>query len=57
MARAKSSASNGLQIVHPFADADEMDGQAEALGQRDQNAALRRAVELGHDQAGERRSP
>src|SRR6476469_1667556 len=42
----------GLQIVKPFADADGVDRQPEALGDRRENAAARRAVELGHHQAG-----
>src|SRR5512136_1836633 len=38
-----------MQIVDPFADADGVDGQAEALGDGDKNAAARRTIELGHD--------
>ena len=44
----------GLQIVLAFADADEMHRQAEFGRQRHQNAALGGAVQLGHDQAGQR---
>src|SRR5581483_8000467 len=41
-----------LEILDPFADADGVDRQFEALGDGDQDAAARRAVELGHDEAG-----
>ena len=43
----------GLEIVDALADADEMDGQRELVGDRDENAAARRAVELGHHEAGD----
>src|SRR4051794_39549603 len=39
------------QIVNSLADADEMDRQFEFLGERNQDAAARGAVELGHDQS------
>src|SRR5262249_59585719 len=45
----------GLQIVNAFADADGIDRQTEPLGDGHQNAAARRAVELGHHQAGDAR--
>ena len=41
------------QVVDPLADADRVDRQAVFLGRRDQHAAARGAVELGHDQAGD----
>ena len=44
----------GLQIVRLFTKADEFDGQAEFFLDRHDHAAFARAVELGHDQAGER---
>src|SRR5215471_15084089 len=40
-----------LEVIDALADADGIDGQFEALGDRDQDAAARRAVELGHDEA------
>src|SRR6476620_9198227 len=46
----------GLQIVDPFADADGIHRQTEALGDCRKNAAPRRAVELGHHQAGHARN-
>ena len=42
-----------LEIVDAFADADEMHRQAEFPGDRDEDAAARRAVELGHHQPGD----
>ena len=53
--RAKARASNGLQIVDAFADADRHHRQLELLGQRHQHAALGAAVELGHHQRVDRR--
>src|SRR5579885_1258897 len=44
-----------LEIVDPLADADGVDRQFEALGDGHQNAAARRSVELGHDEAGDAR--
>jgi len=44
----------GLQVVRLFAEADELDGQAELLLDGDDHAAFAGAVELGHDEAGER---
>ena len=44
----------GLQIVQLLAEADEFDGQPEFLLDRHHHAAFARAVELGHDEAGER---
>src|ERR1051326_2345210 len=41
------------QIVDALADADEMDRQFEFLGNGNQDAAARGAVELGHDEAGD----
>ena len=43
-----------LQIIRLLAEADEFDGQAEFLLDRHHHAAFARAVELGHDEAGER---
>src|SRR5689334_13424461 len=40
-----------LEIVDPFADADGINRQFEALGNRNKDAAPRGAVELGHDEA------
>src|SRR5258705_2458566 len=39
-----------LQIADALAHADEMNGQPKAMSERDQYSALRRAVELGHDE-------
>src|SRR5215211_851180 len=36
------------EVIHAFADANEVNGQAMLLGDCDQNAAARAAVELGH---------
>src|SRR4029453_8946210 len=44
-----------LEIVHAFADADGVDGNLKALCDGDQDAAPRRAVELGDDEAGDAR--
>ena len=44
----------GLQVVRLFAEADELDGHAEFLLDRHDHAAFARAVELGHDETGER---
>ena len=52
-ARAKSAASNGPQVVEPFADADELHRQPELVRDRDGDAALRRAVELRQRDAGD----
>ena len=52
MARAKSCASNGLKSSMPSPTPMATIGKVKALGDGDQNAAARRAVELGHDQAG-----
>src|SRR5208282_2174626 len=41
----------GAQVVGTLADADRMHREAEALGEGDQHAAARSAVELGHDEA------
>src|SRR5262245_45330100 len=41
------------EIVHAFADADGVDGNLKALSDGDQDAAPRRAVELGDDEAGD----
>src|SRR5580765_6541719 len=41
------------QIVDALANADEMDRQFEFLGNGNQDAAARGAVELGHDEAGD----
>src|SRR4029453_14764701 len=41
-----------LEIVDAFADADGVDGKPEALSDGDQDAAPRRAVELGDDETG-----
>jgi hypothetical protein len=43
-----------LQIVRLLAETDELDRQAEFLLDRHDHAAFARAVELGHDEAGER---
>ena len=40
-----------LQVVDTLADADGADGQPEALGNGRKNAASRRAVKLGDDEA------
>jgi hypothetical protein len=40
------------QIIYSFTHPDRMDRQAEFLRRRDQDAAARGAVELGHDEAG-----
>ena len=53
MAREKASASKGCRSSIRFANADRMNGQLEPLGDGDQDAAARRAVELGHDEAGD----
>src|SRR5580700_1723825 len=42
-----------LQIVNPFADADEMHRQAESRRDGDQDATARGAVELGHREPGD----
>src|SRR5262245_1978611 len=42
-----------LEIVDAFADADGVDGNLKALSDGDQDAAPRRAVELGDDEAGD----
>src|SRR5262245_61083526 len=44
-----------LEIVDAFADADGVDGNLKALSDGDQDAAPRRAVELGDDEAGDAR--
>ena len=44
----------GLQVVRLLAEADEFDGQAEFLLDGHDHAAFARAVEPGHDEAGER---
>src|SRR6056297_1881612 len=41
-----------IEIVDALADADIMHRQGELVGQRHEDAAARRAVELGHDEAG-----
>src|SRR5262249_18394048 len=41
-----------LEIVYSLADPDEMHWQPESFGDRHQNAAARRAVELGHGKPG-----
>jgi len=46
----------GLLVVRLLAEADEFDGQAEFLQDRHHHAAFARAVQLGHDEAGERDS-
>ena len=43
-----------LQVGRLLDEADEFDGQAEFLLDRHHHAAFARAVELGHDEAGER---
>ena len=43
----------GTKVVGALTHADRVDGKAEALGSRDEDAAARRSVELGHDQAGD----
>src|SRR5205823_2486226 len=43
----------GQQVVHFFADSDVADREIELAGDRDYNAALGRAVELGEDDAGD----
>src|SRR5262245_61111131 len=42
-----------LEVIDAFADADGVDGNVEALGDGDQDAAPCRAVELGDDEAGD----
>ena len=44
----------GLQVVRLLAEADEFDGQAEFLLDSHDHAAFARAIQLGHDEAGER---
>ena len=39
-----------VKIVDFFADAYGMDWQSKLVGQRNQNAAFRRAIQFGHDQ-------
>ncbi len=41
------------EVVDALADADGVDRDAVFLGERDEDAALRGAVELGHDDAGD----
>src|SRR6266705_758698 len=41
------------EIFQSFADADELDGQGELVGDRDGDAAFRAAVELGQRDAGD----
>ena len=41
------------EIVEPFADADELDGQPELVGDRDRHASSRGAVELRQRDAGD----
>ena len=53
MASSEIARRERFEIVDAFADADEMHGQREFLCDRDQNAAARGAVELGHDEAGD----
>ena len=53
IASAKAAASKGCRSSICLADADRMNGKFEALGDRDENAAARRSVELGHDDAGD----
>src|SRR5450830_1913963 len=48
----KITRGEGGKIFHALADADEMHRQAEAGGNRHQDAAARGAVELGHHQTG-----
>ena len=55
IASAKSRAAKGFEVVDALADADEMHRQGEFVGDRDQNAAARGAVELGHHEAGDAR--
>ena len=45
-------AANGFEIVDTLAHADEMHGQGKFLRDGDEDAAARRAVELGHHQPG-----
>src|ERR1039458_7977132 len=44
----------GLQVVRLLAEADEFDRQAKFLLDRHDHAAFARAIELGHDEAGQR---
>ncbi len=48
----KRSGLEGQQIVHFLANADVADGQVEFAGDRDDDAAFRRAIELGENDAG-----
>ena len=41
------------EIVQPFSDADELHREAELVGDRDRDPALRRAVELRQGDAGD----
>src|ERR1700732_669946 len=41
-----------FEVVRAFADPDEMHRKLEFLGDRDEDAAARGSVELGHDQTG-----
>src|ERR1700741_4165046 len=43
------------EVVDAFADTDGVDGKSEALSDGDQDAAPRRAVELGDDETGDAR--
>src|SRR4051812_9797125 len=43
----------GAQVVQAFADADQLHGEAELLRDRDRDAALRGAIELRQDDAGD----
>ena len=52
MARAKSPRGKRLKIFNGFADSDEMDRKPIFRGDRDQYAAARGSVELGHHKAG-----
>src|SRR5262245_30718384 len=42
----------GLEVLNAFAHADGIDRQREAIGDGDENAAARAAVELGDNEAG-----
>ena len=56
-ARAAPRRTRGLeraQVVETFAHAERDHRQAELLGERDHHAAARRAVQLGHHEAGDR---
>src|SRR5690348_4839761 len=43
-----------LQVIFAFADANEVNGKAEARGERNQDAALGGSVELGHHESCQR---